>query len=481
VNKISISFLFVISTLIWSGCLHDRGEINPDTGYPDQIEKLVVNKCASSGCHNEISREGAAGLALYTWDALFQGSRGGACVIPYRPDFSLLMYYTNTDTNKGLALLPTMPYLAPSLSSTEYELLKKWIENGAPNESGFVKFSDFEFKEKLYVCNRGCDVVTVVDPSSGLAMRYIDVGIKEAIESPAMVKVSNDKKHWYVLFNGSTVIQKFQTSDNLKVGELTIGSGIWSSITLTGDSKKAFITDADVNGSILVVDIENMHLITTYQSVLRYPYKACINTANDLLYVTSQEGNFIYKIDVSNPSTPVIAEISLETGLPASIAPSLNPNAVILSKDESVYFISCQKSSELRMMNSTNDSLIGVFSIGSNPGSMAISTSMPYLFVSCMGAPGTSKKAAVFIFNYENGTFISELYAGHDSNDVTVSESFKKVFVVNRNVNPGGPASHHASVCEGKNGYLTAIDLNTLQVIPDYRPELSVDSYAIAK
>lgn len=36
---------------------------------------------------------------------------------------------------------------------------------------------------------------------------------------------------------------------------------------------------------------------------------------------------------------------------------------------------------------------------------------------------------------------------------------------------------HHASSCNGRNGYVTAIDLNTLQLVPEFKAEVSVDPY----
>jgi hypothetical protein len=58
-----------------------------------------------------------------------------------------------------------------------------------------------------------------------------------------------------------------------------------------------------------------------------------------------------------------------------------------------------------------------------------------------------------------------------------VDEQNGRVYVTNRNVASGGPAPHHASLCDGQNGYVTAIDLNTLQLVPGFRAEVSVDPY----
>lgn len=453
--------------------------VKDDTNYPVDVKSIVIAKCAVTGCHNTQSKDAAGGLNLSTWDKLLEGSRGGAVVIPYRPDFSTFCYYTNTDTTKGLVLQPTMPYNAAPLSEAEYITLKTWIETGAPDKNGFVKFSDYQTKSKLYITNRGCDVVTILDPVTGLAMRYIDIGIGPEIEAPCMVKVSPDKLYWYVIFNQGTTIQKFRTSDNTKAGEINIGQGFWSSLVITGDSKKAFIADADVNGRILYADLENMQVVTNYQTGLRYPFGLCLNNANNRLYAAPQEGNFIYKIDISNPLMPLITEISLETSITPNYSPSINPYEIVLSVDESYYFVTCNKSAELRVMRTSNDSLLNTYSTGSNPTGMIASSK--YLFISCLGVPGTNKKSVINIFDLSSGNFLPEINAGHDSKGIVFDATTNKLFVTNRNVSNGGPAAHHAPACAGKNGYLTAIDLNTLQLVPDFKVELSVDPYHIVK
>jgi DNA-binding beta-propeller fold protein YncE len=474
-----IKLLLVLSTLLCA-CRHD--EVSPvhDNGYPEEIEAIVVNKCSNAGCHNLASHEAAAGLNLETWDRLFEGGRAGAVVIPYRPDFSTFCYYTNIDSSLGITLQPTMPYNASPLSTAEYLTIKNWITNGAPNNKGFVKFSDYQNKVKLYVSNRGCDVITIMDPESGLAMRYIDVGTSPSMEGPCMVKVSPDKLYWYVIFNQGSTIQKFRTADNVKVGELQIGSGFWSTLTITPDSKKAFVSDSDINGRILYTDLENMQLITTYQSGLRYPYGMCINSSGDMLYVTSQEGNYIYKINISNPVAPIISEVSLETGVQVSILPTLNPHSILLSQDETRYYVTCKKSAELRVMQSVNDSLIGTFLTGSNPAEITASPDYPYVFISCLGVPGTNKLSEVNVFDVNSNQLLPEINAGHDSKGMVIHEGSSRMYVANRNVSAGGPDAHHAPVCAGKNGYITVIDLNTLQLIPDYKAELSVDPYHIS-
>ena len=157
--------LLLFSSLIFVSCKKDKEEqpVIIPSGYPESVENIIVQKCANAGCHNTESKDGAAGLDLSTWDKLFEGGRNGPGVIPYRPDFSTLLYYTNTDSTQGLSLLPKMPYNAPPLSTVEYEILVNWIQDGAPHKDGRIKFADNPTRRKFYVSNQGCDVVTVFD------------------------------------------------------------------------------------------------------------------------------------------------------------------------------------------------------------------------------------------------------------------------------------------------------------------------------
>ncbi len=480
-KKWSFSVLSAMVTIIvFSTCTRDRTTVDYTTkGYPQEVGEIIVAKCATAGCHNDISKDAAGGLSLETWDKLFQGARSGSVIIPYRPDFSTLIYATNSYYGfNSTSITPTMPANDAPLSVNEMYVLHQWILAGAPNADGFVKFSDHQNNKKLYVANKECDVVTVMDPASGLAMRYIDVGTAMNIETPNMVRVSPDNVYWYVVFNSGTVIQRFRTSDNSEAGSINIGPGIWTSFAFTSDSRKAFITDTQFGGRILCVDLENMQIITNYQAGLIDPFDVLVNAANNKLYVAPQTGNYIYKIDISNIISPVITEISLETGMPVNYLSSLDPYSILLSNDGSKYFVACKTSSELRIIQTSNDSLLATISVGSNVSRMVSSTTTPYLFVSCQGAV-PFRESAIYVIDHQTNSYVTDLYAGYDSRGITLDEITGKLFVANRNVSTGGPAAHHESVCAGKNGYVTAIDLNTLQLIQGYKAEVSVDPFDI--
>lgn len=485
------SLIVIGCSLFFTTCRTDKG--TPDFGnYPTDVGKLLTTKCATPGCHNNISKDGAAGLSLETWNILFMGDKAGSPVIPYRPDFSSLCFFVNTFPDLGIALKPTMPYNKSPLNREEVILLQNWIKVGAPDKSGFIKFSDNPLRKKIFVTNQGCDVVTVFDQETCLPMRYVDVGKSPGIESPHMIRVSPDGKYWYVVFTGGGYIQRYLTSNESFAGEVSIGSGNWNTITISSDSKRAFIVDWSSNGKIAYLDLDAMSLIQTWAGAMlyEYPHGGAINKTNDTLYVTGQTGNYIYKVPVSDPASPI--QISLqqppyETYVPPVTTSILDMHEIVFSPDYSKYFVTCQKTNQVRVVKTSNDSLLSVISVGLYPQELSISKNTKYLFVSCpedtVSFPGS--RGSVAVIDYTTNTLVKKIFTGFQPHGLVVDDVKHLVYVANRNVTNSGPAPHHLSVCGGRNGYLTIIDMVTMQLVKnndgsDKRIELSVDPYSAA-
>ncbi|NND23541.1 MAG: hypothetical protein HKN86_02500, partial [Acidimicrobiia bacterium] len=92
--------------------------------------------------------------------------------------------------------------------------------------------------------------------------------------------------------------------------------------------------------------------------------------------------------------------------------------------------------------------------------------------------PGQLRKSYVSVINYETNSLIKNIYAGYQSHGLAVDDENGRVYVSNRNIS-GGPAPHHAALCAGVNGYVTAIELSTLEPIPGFKSEVSVDPYGV--
>lgn len=479
-NRYLIAFTVLTTgmSIIYS-CTKDKGEADlTSKGYPQEVGRILIKKCATSGCHNDASKEAAGGISFSSWDKMFEGSRGGAIVIPYRPDLSTLIYYVNSYTEFGtIQLTPKMPLGSAALSNAEVKILHDWILNGAPNADGFVKFSDNPNRKKFYVSNQGCDLVTVFDANSMLAMRAQNVGkISGYVEAPHFIKVSPDNRYWYVSFLGAGVFQKYRVSDNSFVGEANISFGSWNTFVLSSDGKFAYVVDWSSNGKVKKVQTDSMMVKNTI-SGLNWSHGSALNPSNDTLYVTSQISNYIFKIPTDFSNVDMIA-------LDGSNFPNngslLDPHEITFSPDGKKYFATCQKTNEIRVMKTSNDSLLAVIPVGDYPQEMAIAPSKNYLFVSCMEDVttfGNTKKGSIHVININTHSIVAKIYSGHQPHGVMVDELNGRVYVTNRNITTGGPAPHHASLCNGRNGYVTAIDLNTLQLIPGFKAEVSVDPY----
>lgn len=457
----SIIILFTISS-----CAYDKlEEPAPGSGYPQAVSAILVNRCAIQGCHNSLSRNSVGGLDFTTWEKMFEGGRNGTSVIPFAADNSFMLYSVNTDTLRGPVLLPTMPYQDAPLNETEYQTLVDWIASGAPDDKGFVKFSDDASRKKVYICMQGCDKVAVIDAETKVIMRYISVGVNPAaIEAPHQVKVSPDGNFWYAVFVSGEVLQKFRTSDDSLVASLDLGQGVanWNTLILTPDGKKGFVNDPN-NGKTVVVNLETMaiEIVKGFDS----PHGGFVTPDGGYLYLTAQIGNFITKVDLSTAPFYDSEIIVLVPGQQQSSSSSLNPHEAILTPDGSKYFISCQGTNEVRIFNTSNDNLLEVLPVGQFPQEFEYSLTHPYMFVSCTEAPvSTNRKGLVYVLDYNTNAIVTTIYTGYQPHGLAVDDEEDLVYVANLNYDPNGPAPHHVSGCGNRNGYLSIIDVNTLQL-----------------
>lgn len=483
-SKYSIVAFLVFSAIavfFLETCTSEKGI--PDYGkYPDDIGRIMFTKCAVAGCHNSQSKDAAAGLSLESWEDMFKGGTGSACVIPYRSDFSTLMYYVNTYSDLGVALNPTMPLNKTALSREEVTLIRDWIDSGAPNRDGFVKFSDNPSRKKFYVPNQGCDVVTVFDQASLLPMRYITVGNSPGIESPHMIRVSPDGQFWYVCFLGGNSFQKYRTSDDSFVAEAFLGIRNWNTFVISNDGLKAYVVDWSNGGFIATVNLSTM--TSSEVGGFDYPHGSALNANEDTLYVTQQNSsNKIYKIAVDFSGAD---EVDLFTTPPPTF---LNAHEVRFTPDGTKYFVTCQGTNEVRIFQTSTDQLLAIIPVGAAPSEMSFSASAstPYCFVTCMEDLSVAgKRGSVYVINYSTTAFVKKIYTGHQPHGIEVDDAKKMVYVANRNNTSDGPAPHHSSACGGRNGNVSFINLSSLEMVPSSsgssikKVEIAADPYSVS-
>lgn len=464
--------------LLISSCKKDK-ELPVMGDFPKEVGLILANKCATSGCHNASSYLAAASLNLTSYAALFKGTVNGSSVIPFRSDFSSLCYFINTYDEFGPKNNPTMPLNEQPLSKEEVAVIKNWIDNGAPDINGNIMWANNLNRKKYYVLNQGCDVVTVFDANTQLPMRYITVGNNpSAFESPHMIKVSPDGKFWYVIFVNNTIIQKFRTSDDSFVGEVSLGAyQNWNTMVISNDSKKAYCVAWQSNSRLAVVDLEKMTLkYNIGAGNFSDAHGVALNNTNDTIYITRQTGNYIYKIDTAfSGFTEVVLDGS---GIPNQTS-SLDPHEITFSPNGTNYFVSCQASNQVRVMQTSGDVLLQTIPTGQYPLEFAKSIHKNKLYITCQNEPNSNSKIKGCVTMIDFTTFQAINYSvGYQPHGIVVDEANNLLLVASRNIVSTGPTPHHTGVC-GRNGFVNYFNLATMQLLTK-KTEVASDPYSIA-
>lgn len=472
--------ILIVFSIVFFSCKKDE-RLYDDGGFPKDIAKIMASKCATSGCHNDASAAGAGGLNLSSWEKMFQGSRSGSVIIPYRSDFSSLMYFVNTYEDLGLSNQPTMPLYAEKLSREEIIKLKNWIDNGAQNANGKVKFSGSSNRKKFYVVNQGCGVVTVFDSETSLPMRYITVKDPGTSETPHQIKVSPDGKYWTVCFIQGQYLKVYETANDQLVAKIPIGSGDWNTMSITPDSKHCFVVDWSTGGKVAKCNLQTMQRTDSIQYP-HLPHGSAISPDGNWLYLTATGGNYLYKIDVNDFLN--YDYVSLNPLQPGGLASNFfNPHEIWFSPDGSKYAVSCSGNADsgdmsVKIFKSANDSLL--FSVPLLAGAYELAWSNNnILFVTSYEGSFNGFDGYLALVNPSNGTLIKYMATGTQPHGIAINEQMGLVYVANRNVSSSGQVPHHSSVCGGKNGSVVFISLTSL-LLTGRKVELSNDPYTIA-
>ncbi len=118
--------LFFVTTFIAIGCTTSLAQEPAKITYDDHIKPILREHCTS--CHNANDKK--SGLALDSYQALMAGGSGGEVVVEGDLDSSRLY---------ALTAHKEQPYMPPNqdmIAQAKVDLLKTWIEQGMPENSG---------------------------------------------------------------------------------------------------------------------------------------------------------------------------------------------------------------------------------------------------------------------------------------------------------------------------------------------------------
>lgn len=465
-------WLYGIAIILWfSSCRKDKAEPNYGN-YPTDVGKILITKCTNGACHNPANADACGGLNLSSWESLFtKGSDNGSPVIPYSSKFSSLCYFINTYPELGYVNYPTMPLYQSPLSKDEVIKIKQWIDNGAPDIHGNVYGTNIQ--NKIYVVNQGCDVVTVFDAATQLPIRMIEVGSQpDIIETPHFINFSPDGKYWYVVFINSPYLEKYDAQTDKLIARCNLNNQLdWNRIIITNDGKKGFCIAWTSNGKIISVDLEKMQVINAMYG-LYFPHGTALSKNNDTLYVAAQTGNFFMKID-----TALTSQISIPIDNSGNInySSSLDPHDIFVSPNGTKLYFTCQASNEIREFDLNANTCTQIIPVGTFPQAMAYSTTFNTLYVSCELDNNGNSLGSIVAINLNNYA-TQKVYVGYQPHGIAIDEANNLLYVPSRNLVGTGIPPHHSSICNGKNGFVSILQLPDMS-IKKQRIELSVDTY----
>jgi YVTN family beta-propeller protein len=278
--------------------------------------------------------------------------------------------------------------------------------------------------------------------------------------APHQVKITPDGKYWGVVFYTGQTLQLYNTSDDKLAASINIGPGSWNTVSFTHDMTRAFAVDY-LGSGVAEIDLTSFTSLGIHTGVAN-PHGSYILNGDSVLYLTAQFGNYIYRVKLPDYETDPVA--LFDAAHPAPLDSACNPHEFGFTPDESKYFVSCQSSSEVRILRTSDDKVDTVLNVGAFPQEFAVSKKHPYAFVTCQEDASTdpTQPGSVYVFNYETNQIITKIYTGKHPHGIAVDDDHDVVYVANKN---DGGFSHHPASCGGTNGNITVIDMNTLQLL----------------
>lgn len=380
-----------------------------------------------------------------------------------------------------------MPFNEPALTSQEYATLWNWIYDGAPDANGNFRFPPNPDRSKWYIGHQICDEVAIFDAESRQIMRYIDVGLDPvSVEFTFDIQVSPDGMDWYLVFFGNTEkLLRFSAVTDEKIAEIELGHVGFSTLEFSHDGKYGFAC-SEYLSLMRVIDLEQNKVIGPTYIFDQDARGPTLHPIKKQIYLSQHRGNSLAVWGYDDQGKLFKNDsLDLIQGYPSTTNLEILPFEIQFLPDGSKYFVSCPGSEEIRVLDGLTDSLLEVISLPSGPSRMAYAEPSGRLFVSCMedlkswsGDP--TKRGSVIVIDVSSHQIEKVIYSGFQPYAISADEDNGVLVVANRNTDITGPVPHHATYCEGRNGYVSLIDLNSLEVVPDFKVEILADPSTVA-
>lgn len=326
--------------------------------YSNHIQAIFNSSCAVHACHVGFADEGGdsfEGLqkvlhggefSLKSWEDVFEGSDDGAVVVPYKSTKSDLFIHVNDDTTLGPALLDSLGRIDPlvhmpqggfQLPRAQLLVLKRWIDEGAPNDQGAVAYSSTP-RQRMFVVNALEDLIAVIDIAKNFVIRYVNVGRAYdstfTYGSPHHVKADEAGRYFYATLINARQLWKFSATTYEFLERVTIppaGSSSPADVVFSSTGDTAFISDFNSgfgtgSGRITMVDTRSMQVIGTITLINpiapfppTLPHGLLLSPDKSRLFVTNSGTGNVSMIRLADMSQMII---TLDTSGSSSTTPA---------------------------------------------------------------------------------------------------------------------------------------------------------------
>lgn len=458
-----------------------------ETGYPEEVEAIMVNNCATEVCHK--GNTSPENLDLSSWELTFKGSDFGAILIPYDSQWSHLFQHLNTFEEEGIRATPVMPPSpAAPLALEDVLVIKEWISRGAPDKNGRFRWQEAEQQgtDKLFALAAGSDLVAVADLTSNLVMRMVSVGdIENELEAPHYIQISPDKEFFYVTLIRGSAVEKYRTDNYEKVGRLAIGPDP-ALIQLNGDGSRMVIShynNTDGTSKLTLIDAANMIILDEIiggGEVLSFPHGMAAPADFSEIFVVAGQGNYYAKVKIENdqfipPLDQVLVDPVSSTFPQVSL--TYKPYHCYLDESSNRFFVSCSETDEVRIFNTETDEFIASVPTGEFPRLMDYDAVDQRLYVACANESNPiqgSKRGCVSVIDIPNASLVQNIFQlGHRPHGVSIDPFTRRLFVSSENTGGLDPP-HHPTTDVGPPGKYHVVDMNNLEVLFEEETEIPV-------
>jgi WD40 repeat protein len=254
--------------------------------YDDHIKPIFREHCLS--CHN--SNDKKSGLALDTYVACIAGGSGGECLIEGDIDSSRLWALT------AHVEQPTMPPNQDKIADPKLALIKRWIEQGMPENTGStIK------KPKVNLAAMGTVTAGRPDgppPMPETALKQTTLFTERAASIAALAA-----SPWspLVAVGGQNQVVLYHTETGELLGVLPFPEGEPHSITFSRDGRSVLVGGGkhSHSGYAVLYDIKTGNRITRVGDELDIVLASDLTTTGQLLHELKRHTDWIYALRFS--------------------------------------------------------------------------------------------------------------------------------------------------------------------------------------